>query len=80
MERLNAEALAALSTQHGVKIRIFPQSLIAAARRHAGDVIGEVGSRSSIARNIEQSYVSFKERTAAWSRISTKAVLEAREG
>ena len=32
MERLNAEALAALTGQHNVKLRMFPQGLIVAAR------------------------------------------------
>jgi TRAP-type mannitol/chloroaromatic compound transport system substrate-binding protein len=80
MERLNAEALAALVTQHGVKLQIFPQSLVLAARRHGNDVVDEVGSRSAIARRIHDSYVSFRERMAPWSRISIKALLEAREG
>jgi TRAP-type mannitol/chloroaromatic compound transport system substrate-binding protein len=80
MERLNAEALATLSGPHGVKLRIFPQSLILAARRQGNDVVGEVGAKSAIARKIHDSYVSFRDRTAAWSRISIKAVLEAREG
>src|SRR6266852_2748687 len=79
MERLNAEALAALSGQHGVKLRTFPQDLLRVARRHANDVVGEVGAKSAIARKIHDSYVSFRDRTAAWSRISIKAVLEARE-
>ena len=78
MERLNAEALAALVSQHGVKLTMFPQSLIAAARKQATDVVGELATRSAIARKIHDSYLSFRERTAAWSRISMRAVLEAR--
>jgi TRAP-type mannitol/chloroaromatic compound transport system substrate-binding protein len=62
MERLNAEALAALTGQHNVKLRLFPQGLIGAARK------------------VHDSYIAFRERTAAWSRISIKAVLEARDG
>jgi TRAP-type mannitol/chloroaromatic compound transport system substrate-binding protein len=80
MERLNAEALAALTGQHGVKLRIFPPSLIGAARKQAGDVLGELAAKSAAARKVHDSYVAFRERTAAWSRISIKAVLEAREG
>jgi TRAP-type mannitol/chloroaromatic compound transport system substrate-binding protein len=80
MERLNIEALAALTSQHGVKIRTFPQSLVAAARRHAGDVVGDLAQKSAIAGRVYESYSSFRERTASWSRISIKAVLEAREG
>jgi hypothetical protein len=29
---------------------------------------------------VHDSYLAFRERTAAWSRISLRAVLEAREG
>ncbi|MGE0034970.1 MAG: TRAP transporter substrate-binding protein [Xanthobacteraceae bacterium] len=80
MERLNAEALAALIGQHHVKLKMFPQPLIAAARRQAHDVVGDLGARNEAARKIHDSYVAFRERTAAWSNISIKAVLEAREG
>ena len=80
MERLNAEALVALTGQHGVKLRTFPQGLIAAARRQAGDVVGELAGKSAAARKVHDSYLAFRERTAQWSRISIKAVLEAREG
>jgi TRAP-type mannitol/chloroaromatic compound transport system substrate-binding protein len=80
MERLNAEALVALTGQHSVKLRTFPQGLIAAARRQAGDVVGELAGKSAAARKVHDSYLAFRERTAQWSRISIKAVLEAREG
>jgi TRAP-type mannitol/chloroaromatic compound transport system substrate-binding protein len=80
MERLNAEALAALTGQHNVKLKMFPQPLIAAARRQAHEVVGELGAKNEAARKIHDSYVAFRERTAAWSNISIKAVLEAREG
>jgi TRAP-type mannitol/chloroaromatic compound transport system substrate-binding protein len=80
MERLNAEALAALTGQHGVKLRTFPPSLISAARAQASAVVGELAAKSTAARKIHDSYVAFRERTAQWSRISLKAVLDAREG
>jgi TRAP-type mannitol/chloroaromatic compound transport system substrate-binding protein len=80
MERLNAEALAALTGQHGVRLRMFPASMIEAARRQAVDVVGELAGKSAIARKVHDSYVTFRDRTGAWSRISIRAVLEAREG
>jgi TRAP-type mannitol/chloroaromatic compound transport system substrate-binding protein len=80
MERLNAEALAALTGQHGVKLRAFPSSLVVAARAQATDVVGELAARSAVARKVHDSYLAFRDRTAQWSRISIKAVLEAREG
>ncbi|MCC6779352.1 MAG: TRAP transporter substrate-binding protein [Hyphomicrobiales bacterium] len=79
MERLNAEALTALTEQHGVRLRSFPQPLVAAARRQSSDVVAELAARSAIARRIHDSYMAFRDRTAAWSRISIKAVLEARD-
>jgi TRAP-type mannitol/chloroaromatic compound transport system substrate-binding protein len=80
MERLNAEALAALTGKHGVQLRSFPADVVNAARKVSADVLGELGSRSDAARKVHDSYVAFRERTAPWSRISIKAVLEAREG
>jgi TRAP-type mannitol/chloroaromatic compound transport system substrate-binding protein len=80
MDRLNAEALAALIQQHGVKLKSFAADIVGAARKQAGDVLGELGARSDIARRINDSYSAFRSRTAAWSRVSLKAVLEARDG
>ena len=79
MERLNAEALAALTTTHNVQLRTFPHDLIAAARKTASEVLGELAARSERARRMHASYTAFRERTAAWSHISIKAVLDARE-
>ena len=80
MERLNTEALAALTGQHKVQLRAFPQDLVVAARAMSRDVLGELAGRSPAARKVHDSYLEFSERAGAWSRISLKAVLEAREG
>jgi TRAP-type mannitol/chloroaromatic compound transport system substrate-binding protein len=80
MERLNADALAAMTTRNNVQLRAFPADLVAAARREAAAVLAELGGRSEAARKVRDSYVGFRDRTAPWSRISLKAVLEAREG
>jgi TRAP-type mannitol/chloroaromatic compound transport system substrate-binding protein len=79
MERLNMEALAALTSKHGVQLRTFPVPVIKAAREQAGDVLGEVASRNPTARRVHDSYLSFRQRAGAWSRISLQGVLEARE-
>jgi TRAP-type mannitol/chloroaromatic compound transport system substrate-binding protein len=78
MERLNAEALAALTTQHNVKLAAFPEDLVTAARRQATDVLGEVGSRSAASAKVHDSYIAFRARTAPWSRLSIEAVLRSR--
>jgi TRAP-type mannitol/chloroaromatic compound transport system substrate-binding protein len=80
MERLNADALAALTGRHGVQLRAFPPDLVTAARTTAADVLSEMAGRSAVTRKVHDSYTSFRDRTGAWSRISLKAVLESREG
>jgi TRAP-type mannitol/chloroaromatic compound transport system substrate-binding protein len=78
MERLNAEALTALTTQHGVTLAAFPDDLVAAARREADDVLGELSARNAIAGKVSSSYMGFRQRTAPWSRISIEALLRSR--
>jgi TRAP-type mannitol/chloroaromatic compound transport system substrate-binding protein len=80
MERLNAEGLAALIERHGVQLRSFPAEFVAAARKVSVDVLADLASRGDAARKVHDSYVAFRARTAPWSRVSIRAVLEAREG
>src|SRR5436853_5500674 len=80
MERLNAEALAALTERHNVQLRSFPTEVVSAARKVAADVLGELAARGEMARKVHDSYGAFRERTGPWSKVSIKAVLEAREG
>jgi TRAP-type mannitol/chloroaromatic compound transport system substrate-binding protein len=80
MERLNVEALAALTGRYNVQLKTFPDDLVAAARNQAADVLNEVAARSDIAKRIHASYTAFRERMANWSRISLRAVLQARDG
>jgi TRAP-type mannitol/chloroaromatic compound transport system substrate-binding protein len=79
MERLNAQALEALTRQHNVKLTAFPADLVAGARKQADDVLSELASRSAITGKIHGSYTAFRARTAPWSRVSIEAVLAARE-
>jgi TRAP-type mannitol/chloroaromatic compound transport system substrate-binding protein len=79
MERLNAEALSALVERHHVKLPSFPADVVAAGRRHAAEVLAELAGRDALSRRVHDSYVGFKESTAPWSRVSVKAMLDARE-
>ena len=76
--RRPAQALAAMTSQHNVQLRAFPKDMIAAARKEAGDVLGELAGRNALAKRIGESYAAFAARTAEWSRISLAAVLAAR--
>jgi TRAP-type mannitol/chloroaromatic compound transport system substrate-binding protein len=78
MERLNADALAALTGRFNVQLRAFPQDVVASARKAAADVLGELAAGSEAARKIHDSYMAFRTRTSAWSRISIEAVLGGR--
>jgi TRAP-type mannitol/chloroaromatic compound transport system substrate-binding protein len=69
-----------LTTRDNVKLKSFPRGVVTAARNDAVGVVGDLAGRSEIARRVYDSYKAFRERTAAWSRVSLKAVLEAREG
>ncbi len=80
MERLNVEALGTLTTQDNVQLRAFPADLIGAARGEAKDVLAELAGKSAGAAKVHASYVAFRDKVASWSRISTAAVLQAREG
>ena len=80
MERLNAQALAALTERNNVRLMSFSADVVGTARRQAADILAELAGRSDIARRINDSYAEFRSRTAAWSRVSLKAVLEARDG
>ena len=79
MERLNAEALAALVERHNVRLKTFPVDIVTAARGQAAGILAEVGRRGEMARKVQESYAAFQSRIAHWSRISLQAVLEARE-
>ncbi|MGA2891736.1 MAG: TRAP transporter substrate-binding protein [Xanthobacteraceae bacterium] len=79
MERLDIEALATLVTRDNVQVRTFPADVIAAARAQARDVLAELAARSEGARRIYDSYTAFRDKVAAWSRISLQADLAARQ-
>lgn len=78
MERLNIEALGALVGQHNVKLMTFPSDLVQAAAKESGDVLAQLASRGANARKVHDSYLAFRDKVSPWSKISLRAVLEAR--
>ena len=78
MERLNAQALKALTAEHNVKLSAFPGELVEAARKQADDVLGELSARSAITGKVHESYAAFRARSAPWLHVSIEAVLRAR--
>jgi TRAP-type mannitol/chloroaromatic compound transport system substrate-binding protein len=51
-----------------------------AARTTASDVLGELAGKSPGAQKVHDSYMAFRDKISAWSRISLQAVLKARQG
>jgi TRAP-type mannitol/chloroaromatic compound transport system substrate-binding protein len=80
MERLNIEALPTLTTRDNAQLRTFPADLVAAARTTARDVLADLAGKSPGAKKVHDSYMAFRAKISAWSRISLQAVLAAREG
>jgi TRAP-type mannitol/chloroaromatic compound transport system substrate-binding protein len=80
MERLNIEALAVMTSRDNVQLRTFPADLVGSARMDSADVLAELAAKSDRARKVHDSYIAFRGKISAWSRISLQAVLEARQG
>lgn len=78
MERLNGEALGVLTTRHNVSLRPFAAEIVATARKHSTDVLGELTTRDTMTRKVHDSYVAFRAQSAGWSKISIESVLAAR--
>lgn len=78
MERLNVEALVALTDKHNVRLRTFPSDVIAAARGHARAVTNDLATRNDIARRVVESYTAFRTQAGRWANVSVKAVLDSR--
>jgi TRAP-type mannitol/chloroaromatic compound transport system substrate-binding protein len=72
--------LATLTTRDNAQLRTFPADLVSAARATASEVLGELAGKSDKARKVHDSYMAFRDKISAWSRISIQAVLEARAG
>ena len=78
-ERANADALDALVNKNNVKLFQFAPDIVRAARPHADAILADVAAGSAIAKKVHDSYTAFRARNALWSRVSIRAVLEARE-
>lgn len=74
----NGQALATLVDQHGVTLRRWPDSVVAAARLQAADLLAGFAADGGIGRRIHDSYLDALRRVEPWSRVSVEAYLGAR--
>ncbi|MCS6877538.1 MAG: TRAP transporter substrate-binding protein [Geminicoccaceae bacterium] len=74
----NAEALAVLVREHGVRLEPWPKEVIERAREAAEEVLAEFGRGSALERKIWESYEAARRRLAPWSQVAVAAYLHAR--
>jgi TRAP-type mannitol/chloroaromatic compound transport system substrate-binding protein len=73
-------ALDQLVGEHGVQLRRFPADVEAAAREAAAEVLAAFDARGGLDQRIYQSFLAARQRAESWSRLSSQAFLEARNG
>lgn len=76
----NAAALAQLVDEHGVKLRPFPDAVLAAMRDTAGPVLAELAGEDELTGRIHRSYETARRRAIGWARVSSQAFQQARTG
>lgn len=76
----NGAALARLVDEHGVKLMRFPDEVLAAARTASEEVFADFAAKSADNARVWESYSAARTRLGRWSRISSAALLAARDG
>lgn len=77
-ERRNTAALAKLTGELGVRLRRFPEAVVAAARDAAADLYADFAARDGMEGEIARSHRAFRDVEKPWSHISMAAFLDAR--
>ena len=74
----NAEALATLRDEHGVRFRRLPADVLAALRKASDEVLAAVAAKDEFTRRVHDSARAFQARAAAWHQVSEAAWYAAR--
>jgi TRAP-type mannitol/chloroaromatic compound transport system substrate-binding protein len=74
----NATALEAMIGVHGVEPKTVPEAIVAAARGHGEDLLGELSGSSGLAGRIVASYRVARTRAQAWARVDWAPFIAAR--
>ncbi len=76
---MNAIALTALIEKHGVKLRRLPDTIVAAARAAAPEIMAQFRKAGGIDGRIGQSYADMQKALGQWPMVSAGGFLEARD-
>ena len=79
-EAENAQALEQLVREHGVKLRRWPDDILAAARQASDEILAEFDAMGDTERRIYGSFRTARDQAQLWSQISAEAFLAARNG
>lgn len=74
----NAQALGQLLDDPNVELREFPEDVIELLRKHSNDVIDELSARNPFAKRLQESVMTFMEKSSANQRVSEFSYLKAR--
>lgn len=75
----NQQAFDAMVTQHGIQFRLLPDEVLQALRRATDDLLAELGEQDPFVAQVLVSLQSFRQRAAAWARVSEAAYYAVRD-
>jgi len=74
----NGDALDTLVNKHKVELRKFSDELMTAIGKISGEVVAEVGNSDPMAKKVYESFMSFRSKMVAYTKVSEQAFLNAR--
>lgn len=74
----NHRALAQLVDEHGVEVRKLPNDVIAALRTASEEIVSDLGGSDPFVKRVYDSFVSYREQSRQWHKISEEAFYAAR--
>ena len=74
----NNDALETLLTKHNVDMRKFPDDVLERLRELSESAVADEANKTSLGKDIYQSYMAFSKKVSAWHDISERAYLNAR--
>ncbi|WP_297528174.1 TRAP transporter substrate-binding protein [Thiohalobacter sp.] len=75
----NNAALRTLVEEHKVDLRRFPDDVLARLKQLSDEVVAEIADKDPLSRKVYDAFVKFREQVVAWSDVSERAYLNARQ-
>ncbi len=72
-ETENAKALAELKRSHKIQLLRFPDEVMEGLKRLAAETISETAAKDPLAKKVNEDFMAFKKKLAAWNEISEKS-------